>query len=247
MYCQSCREEYGEEEAGTCKECYEEASETEEELHREIDHLKSLLSFLRLEPPSSHITSTASAGLLLLHSAASDHATGSIADSSGVLAHRAVLVSRSPVFKAMLENEMEESRSGVIRIPDASAKVLRSFIDYLYTAETPLDEDIAPDLLILAEKYQVNHLKVFCETYMTSRVNHENAIACYAFAHQHNAKQLMEAAFSLIIENMASLRDREEYKELVERDPRLVVEIYEGYLSRQANLAGTKDSSVKKI
>lgn len=93
MYCQSCGEEYGEEEAGTCKECYEEASETEEELHREIEHLKSLLSFLRLEPPSSHITSDhASAGLLLLHSAASDRATGSIADSSGVLAHRAVLV-----------------------------------------------------------------------------------------------------------------------------------------------------------
>lgn len=140
---------------------------------------------------------------------------------------------------------MEESLSGVIKIPDASPKVLRSFVDYLYTAETPLDEENAPDLLILAEKYQVNHLKVFCETYMTSKVNHENAIACYAFAHQHNARQLQDAALSLIIENMVSLREREEYKELVERDPRLVVEIYEAYLCRQTNMATLKDSNVK--
>ncbi|KAJ4749074.1 BTB/POZ domain-containing protein [Rhynchospora pubera] len=238
MYCQSCREEYGSEEAGTCKECYEEASETEEELHREIDHLKSLLCFLRLTPPPS--PPPPHSGLLLLHSLADASAS-----ASPVPAHRAVLVSRSPVFKAMLDNEMEESRSGVIKIPDASTKVLRSFIDYLYTAETTLDEDIAPELLILAEKYQVNHLKVFCERYMTSKVNHENAIACYAFAHRHNAKQLLDAALSLIIENMATLREREEYKELVERDPRLVVELYEAYLCRQANLASTKDSNAK--
>ncbi|KAJ3707464.1 hypothetical protein LUZ61_011169 [Rhynchospora tenuis] len=252
MYCQSCREEYGAEEAGTCKECYEEASETEEELHREIDHLKSLLSFLRLDPPPSPPPPTSSAssssGLLLLRSvspSSDDDSTTPLADSSAVPAHRAVLVSRSPVFKAMLDNEMEESRSGVIKIPDASTEVLRSFVNYLYTAETTLDEDIAPDLLILAEKYQVNHLKVFCERYMTSKVNHENAIACYAFAHRHNAKQLLDAALSLIIENMATLREREEYKELVERDPRLVVELYEAYLCRQANLASTKDSNVK--
>ncbi|KAJ1704595.1 hypothetical protein LUZ63_004374 [Rhynchospora breviuscula] len=246
MYCQSCREEYGSEEAGTCKECYEEASETEEELHREIEHLKSLLSFLRLSPPplSPPHTSSSASGLLLLHSLADSSASAS-SSSSSVPAHRAVLVSRSPVFKAMLDNEMEESRSGVIKIPDASTKVLRSFIDYLYMAETTLDEDIAPELLILAEKYQVNHLKVFCERYMTSKVNHENAIACYVFAHRHNAKQLLDASLSLIIENMATLRVREEYKELVERDPRLVVELYEAYLCRQANLASTKDSNAK--
>jgi speckle-type POZ protein len=92
MYCQSCREEYGEEAAGTCKECYEEASETEEELHREIDHLKSLLSFLRLDPPSTPLTSASKSGLLLLHSASCDKASDPIADSAAVPAHRAVLV-----------------------------------------------------------------------------------------------------------------------------------------------------------
>ncbi|KAG6526366.1 hypothetical protein ZIOFF_016349 [Zingiber officinale] len=265
MWCQSCREAYEERDAGTCKECYEEASETEEELKREIDDLKSKVAFLRLASPLDDLASTTD---LLLHAVLSPSGSNSATCATPAIpAHRAILVSspllssffffffctccttcnwqfisRSPVFKAMLENEMEESRSGIIKIHDVSYYVLRSFVHYLYTAEVLLDEHMACELLILAEKYQVKHLKIFCEKFMTSKVNNDNAIGNYAFAHRHSAKQLLEAALSLIIENMATLTEREEYKELVEKDPRLVVEIYEAYLTRQVNTAA-KDST----
>lgn len=137
----------------------------------------------------------------------------------------------------MLESEMEESRSGMIRISDVSYDVLRAFVNYLYTAEILLDEQMACDLLVLAEKYQVKYLKAFCEKFMTSKVNNENAIINYAFAHRHNAKQLLDAALSLIMDNMSTLVERNEYKQLVENDPRLVVEIYEAYLKKQVNIA----------
>lgn len=48
MKCLSCKEDYSDRDAGTCRECYEEAGETEEELKREIDDLKSKVNFLRL-------------------------------------------------------------------------------------------------------------------------------------------------------------------------------------------------------
>lgn len=51
MKCVSCKEEYDADEAGTCRECYEEASETEEELKREIEELKSKVNFLRFWTP----------------------------------------------------------------------------------------------------------------------------------------------------------------------------------------------------
>ena len=54
MRCISCEEEYGARDAGTCKECYEEASETEEELKREIDDLKAKVAFLRFWSPLDH-------------------------------------------------------------------------------------------------------------------------------------------------------------------------------------------------
>ena len=51
--------------AGTCKECYEEASETEEELKLEIEDLRSRLLFLRLPSPTLDASATGHSDLLL--------------------------------------------------------------------------------------------------------------------------------------------------------------------------------------
>ncbi|XP_021896528.1 BTB/POZ domain-containing protein At4g08455 [Carica papaya] len=242
MRCLSCKEEYNTRDAGTCKECYEEASENEEELKREIEDLKAKVAFLRFWSPLDHsygrFTCPSFTDVVLI--AADDGP-----DGTPVPAHKALLVSRSPVFKAMLENEMEESRSGTIKISDVSYEALRAFINYLYTAEACLDERMAYDLVVLAEKYQVKHLKAHCEKFLVSKLNWNNCLMNYAFAHQHNAKQMLDAALSLIIDNMDKFTKLEEYAEFVEKDPRLVVEVYEAYLSKQVNTAAHRDPSVK--
>ncbi|KAL4273285.1 hypothetical protein GQ457_13G021830 [Hibiscus cannabinus] len=236
MRCISCKEEYAARNAGTCKECSEEASETEEELKREIEHLKAKLAFLRFWSPLdlAHPGSPTSPcpvfpDVVLV---ASDDDSP---DLPPVPAHKAVLVNRSPVFKAMLENDTEESRSGTIKISDVSSDALRAFVNYLYTAEAGLDEQMACDLLVLAEKYQVKLLKGFCEKFLVSNLNWDNSLLTYAFAHQHRAKLALDAALSLITDNMDKLTEKEEYMKLVEKDARLVVEIYESYLSKQTN------------
>ncbi|XP_058189758.1 BTB/POZ domain-containing protein At4g08455 [Rhododendron vialii] len=241
MKCVSCREEYASRDAGTCRECYEEASETEEELKREIEDLKAKVAFLRFSSwtPHQHQRPTPPCFTDVVLVASDDD------NPVPVPAHKAVLASRSPVFRAMLENEMEESRSGTVRISDVSYDALRAFVNFLYTAEACLDEQMACDLLVLGEKYQVKHLKTYCEKFMVSKLNWENALLSFAFAHQHNAKNLADSALSLIMDNMDKLRKREEYAELVDKDPRLVVEIFEAYLSKQVNTAAHKDSSSK--
>lgn len=143
----------------------------------------------------------------------------------------------------MLENEMEESRTGTIKIGDVSYDALRAFVNYLYTAEACLDVQMACDLLVLAEKYQVKHLKTYCEKFLVSKLNWDSSIMSYSFAHQHNAKLMLDSALSLITDNMDKLTTKAEYVDLVEKDPRLVVEIYEAYLSKQVNTAAHKDSS----
>ncbi|CAI9778064.1 unnamed protein product [Fraxinus pennsylvanica] len=157
-----------------------------------------------------------------------------------VPAHRAVLASRSPVFRAMLENDMEESISGIIEVSDASYDAVRAFVNYLYTAEACLDQHMASDLLVLAEKYQVTYLKTYCEKFLMSKLNLENVLPCYALALQHGAKCLRDESLSLIMGNMDKLSKGEEYMELVEKDPRVVVEIYEACLSKQVKTAASK-------
>ncbi|KAK1301129.1 BTB/POZ domain-containing protein [Acorus calamus] len=195
--CISCKKRYGESEAGTCKECYEEASKTKEELKREIDDLKFKISFLRLPSPPLNLLPFADLLLLPYSGDVNCHIPPSplpastltrpsshlhISLNSTLKSHLFVhfyQMSRSPVFKAILE----KTRSGTIKIVDVSYDVLRSFVHYLYTAEVLLDERMTCDLLVLAKKYQVKHLKSYCEKFMTSKVNSENAIVTFTFAH----------------------------------------------------------------
>ncbi|XVF50362.1 hypothetical protein PTKIN_Ptkin04bG0091200 [Pterospermum kingtungense] len=83
----------------------------------------------------------------------------------------------------MLENDMEKSRSGTIKISDVSYDALCAFVNYLYIAEAWLDKQMACDLLVLAKKYQVKHLKAYWEKFLVSKLNWDNSLMSYAFAH----------------------------------------------------------------
>ncbi|KAK6131487.1 hypothetical protein DH2020_034773 [Rehmannia glutinosa] len=248
MKCLSCKEEYGDRDAGTCRGCYEEAGDTKEELKHENDELKSKIDFLRLlcfGPDFVATTNTPCFSDVVLVASGPPDSANSQCSPPSIPAHWAVLTSRSPVFRAMLENEMESHSVTTITISDVSYDALRAFVNYLYTAEACLDDHMACDLLVLAEKYQVQHLKTYCENYLMSKLNWENSLPYYVFFRHHGAKSLLDAALSLIMDNMEKLSKREEYMELVEKDPRLVIEIYEAYVSKQVNTSTSKDPLFK--
>lgn len=87
MRCISCREEYLPRDAGTCKECYEEAGETEEELKREIEDLKAKVAFLRLDHVVHGGSSRSFTDVVLIAS----H-DGAAAAAPPIPAHKSVLV-----------------------------------------------------------------------------------------------------------------------------------------------------------
>ncbi|KAI5355200.1 hypothetical protein L3X38_008095 [Prunus dulcis] len=269
MKCISCEGRYDGDDAGTCKQCHE-------------DH-KAKVAFLTTTHPSSFsdiflfasddeeaagpvpahkavLVSRSPVLRAMLENEMEESRSGTIKIgevSYGALAIQKLyswnnlarfifssLVSRSPVFNAMLENEMEESLSGTIKIRDVSYPTLRAFVNYLYTTEVAcLDQQLACDLLVMAEKYQVHHLKDLCQKFLVANLNWENSFSIYTFVHQHNAKKIIDAALTLIIDNMDKLTAREEYAELKEKDPQLVFEIYEAYLSKQVNKAAAQKGS----
>ncbi|GAB2289794.1 hypothetical protein Dimus_024098 [Dionaea muscipula] len=243
---------------GNCKECYEEARDTAVKLKREnqelkanvdelkanvdelkanvdelkanVDELKANVDFLRLSSLSSHDDLRSSPFPSDVTLVASDDSP-----DSSILAHKFVLASRSPVFKAMFETEMMGSISGTINMSDVNYDLLHAFVNYLYTADVCFDEKIASNLLILAEKYQVKHLKEHCERYLVSNLNWDNSVSNYVFAYQHSARKLLEASLSIITDNMDKFMNTE-YGELVKKDLSFVVGIFEAYMKKQLNI-----------
>ncbi|KAK7286992.1 hypothetical protein RJT34_22387 [Clitoria ternatea] len=127
----------------------------------------------------------------------------------------------------MLDSDMLESRSGTIKIANVSYETLQAFVDYLYTAETCLDDQMAGELLALGEKYQVKNLKPYCEKFFISNLNWDKSLKLFAFANKHNCEQLRSASLDVIMNHMPDLTQNDYYDELVQNNPLLLLEIYE--------------------
>ncbi|CAA7057726.1 unnamed protein product [Microthlaspi erraticum] len=113
MRCNACQEVYLPDDVGTCKKCYDGVVEANEVLMQEINVLKAEVDFLRSSSPLDHGgSSTLFTDVILV--AISDVGAASVP----VSAHKEILVSCSPVFKAMLELVIKEARRVVIKIFD---------------------------------------------------------------------------------------------------------------------------------
>lgn len=93
-------------------------------------------------------------------------------------AHRVILIARSPVFREAIETEI--SRSGEsgpqIKVYGVPLKVLRPFVNFLYTDHVSSEElaGISVELLLLADKYKIPKLRLLCEHAVARGLNEDN-------------------------------------------------------------------------
>ncbi|XP_046984068.1 poly [ADP-ribose] polymerase tankyrase-1-like [Schistocerca americana] len=120
------------------------------------------------------------------------------AGDTRLLAHRAVLVDRSPVFAAMFAHDTLEASSGAVSIPDVGGPVLRQLVSYLYTLQAPQLPGMAPQLLAAADKYGVSRLKAECERQVAAQLTVETAAAAATLAVRHSCSDLRRTAIEFI-------------------------------------------------
>ncbi|GJM97723.1 hypothetical protein PR202_ga14672 [Eleusine coracana subsp. coracana] len=108
-------------------------------------------------------------------------------------AHKVILASRSPVFMAEFFGHMKEKRSQCIEINDMEAAVFGAMLRFIYTDSAPaaLDQQkegmaLAQHLLVAADRYAIDRLKLICEDKLYDGVDVQTAAATLALAEQHS-------------------------------------------------------------
>ena len=69
-----------------------------------------------------------------------------------IKAHKLILASRSPVFAAMFEHELEESKQNRVVITDIKPEVAEAMVRYIYAGKVDSFELYAMELLEAADK-----------------------------------------------------------------------------------------------
>ncbi|OEL32025.1 BTB/POZ and MATH domain-containing protein 2 [Dichanthelium oligosanthes] len=148
-------------------------------------------------------------------------------------AHRLVLSARSPVFKAELYGPMRESTtSNVIRINDMEAEVFDALLTFMYTDTLPEmkgqeESAMAQHLLVAADRYNLERLKLICEDTLCKHIDTDSAATILALAEQHNCHGLKDACFAFLSSSstLEAVMETDGFEYLTSSCPRVLKEL----------------------
>lgn len=142
-------------------------------------------------------------------------------------AHKIVLATGSPVFNAMLQSTgFTEKKTNIIKIDDLDSLVVKELLRFLYTDQVDeMTEELAKDLLMAADKYMVDLLKINCQTYLSATISIDNCSRLLLFADSHSAIELKKAALDFILQNAENVVKSQDWKVLKLNHPQLCLEV----------------------
>ncbi|KAF3339060.1 hypothetical protein FCM35_KLT16531 [Carex littledalei] len=119
-------------------------------------------------------------------------------DGRSFPAHRSVVAASSPVFRAQLSGLMKEAEDQSIKITDIEAPAFEALLLYIYTdnlpeTETLTDTGMAQHLLVAADRFALDKLRISCEKKLCEGLDVSNVCTALSLADQHSLSTLKSA------------------------------------------------------
>ncbi len=127
----------------------------------------------------------------------------------------------------MFQSQCQEGSQGEIKI-DAEPAALKAFLDMLVLGEPAGNrtvKEVALDVFVLADKYNVWSLKDLCVPHIAGGIDRENCLDVLVTAYLHEHQGLMDAAFKVIKANKDRLTGSAEWRQMVSAYPMLINEL----------------------
>ena len=132
--------------------------------------------------------------------------------------HKAILAARSKYFESMF-NMAEQGQSSIV-LKDIRAHAFALLLEFIYTGSLSDRSDLeSTELLILADQFLFNELKLACEVAISKTIDLSNAVELLSIAHTYSAKYLQQAAGRFVMTNRQQLSKTEEWNEMVKTNP----------------------------
>lgn len=150
-----------------------------------------------------------------------------VPDGREIRAHKCVLYSGSTVWRKLLNSEDQLS---VITVDDLERETIETLITFIYSGSVPKPATQINQLLIAAETYGVDGLKIWCERELMTSITIDSAITLLVLAHRYNAKNLFDEVWIFVMKHIAELKQRKEWKSAFFSYPELAFELFNSIL-----------------
>ncbi|XP_015282142.1 PREDICTED: kelch-like protein 28 [Gekko japonicus] len=129
-------------------------------------------------------------------------------------AHKVVLASISPYFKAMFGGNLSEKENSEVEFQCIAEAALQAIVEYAYTGTVFISQDTVESLLPAANLLQIKLVLKECCTFLESQLDPGNCIGISRFAETYGCHDLYLAANKYICQNFEDVCQTEEFFEL---------------------------------
>ncbi|KAI6185370.1 Speckle-type POZ protein A-like protein [Aphelenchoides besseyi] len=95
---------------------------------------------------------------------------------------RAIVSGSSPIFRAMFDKKIKEQTSGVVRIDRFEVAMVEKMLIYIYENKVDNLNDIAAELLPVADYYQIDSLVKICVDSIVTNLTTKNVLSVLQLA-----------------------------------------------------------------
>ncbi|KAJ1172537.1 hypothetical protein NDU88_004382 [Pleurodeles waltl] len=127
------------------------------------------------------------------------------------MAHKIVLASSSPVFRAMFTNGLKECGMEVVPIEGVHPKVMERLIEFAYTASISVGEKCVLHVMNGAVMYQIDSVVKACCEFLVEQLDPSNAIGIANFAEEIGCTELHQKAREYIYMHFGEVAKQEEF------------------------------------
>ncbi|XP_061414142.1 LOW QUALITY PROTEIN: kelch-like ECH-associated protein 1B [Lethenteron reissneri] len=135
-------------------------------------------------------------------------------DEKDVEAHKVVLASCSPVFRAMFTAGLKESAMEVVTIEGVHPKVMERLVEFAYTARVSVGERCVLHVMSGAAMYQMDAVVTACCDFLLKQLDPSNAIGIASFAEHIGCTELQRGARDYIYRHFSEVCKQEEFYNL---------------------------------
>ncbi|KAK4488014.1 hypothetical protein RD792_003753 [Penstemon davidsonii] len=161
-------------------------------------------------------------------------------DGETFYAHKLILSTRSPVFKAQFFGPLKEENSCCIKIEEMHAPVFKALLHFIYCDVIPDVEEVlagldskcgdtmlTQHLLVAADRYGIQTLKSLCEVRLCENIAINTVAASLTLAEQHGCFLLKSTCLEFIRlpENLEAVIQTDGFKNLKESFPAVIDEL----------------------
>ncbi|CAN8244081.1 unnamed protein product [Cochlearia groenlandica] len=160
-------------------------------------------------------------------------------------AHKLVLATRSPVFKAQLFGPLRNRNTQCVSIEDMESPIFKVLLHFIYWDELPDMQEfmstdaksastlVAQHLLAAADRYALERLKAICESKLCEGIAINTVATTMALAEQHHCSQLKSVCLKFVAspENLKAVMQTDGFDYLKKSCPSLLTDLLE-YVAR---------------